>query len=540
MGALLRRQPPKAVAQLIVLILWGLVPLSWLYVLAFVGVRAYYAHSATELVRLLFSGRWPSALGSRPRLVRVLSKRRFFVWALLETCFSTYYRILARRIQVRQASHALTRQLVVRAVTSSLTDGLNAQEREELVRYGGKEEMPSLTKALPYNDPRAVQFRYEMAGWFLGVPAEHISRRDVQDWLAWSLFGQFYDELQLEDGTDGEKMRVVEHTVELFAARRGLPFPEDVQLTPYEAKHKRVMMLTLDPVHVHTRPLLLYVGTFMLNRMALGVLHCLGLRRRWIHDVPYLVYIPRGWTPAQSARGDAPLPAVLLHGLGFGVIQYSTVLYELLRPGGRPSPRPLLVPLQPWMSYEFFSPRFLRPWQSREASTLMMQMLHRHGMDECGVAILSHSMGTILHTWLLRAWGSKMVRRSLFVDPVCFQLWAPHICYRFLYKPTDSFIEYVLRYFVARELGTANLLMRHFDWSANVLLTDDMPHEKDHVRIYLGGADTVVKASSVMQCLARAGLEDVIVHRPAFHHGEFLLGPNNMLPEIVQTLDSPV
>ena len=102
-------------------------------------------------------------------------------------------------------------------------------------------------------------------------------------------------------------------------------------------------------------------------------------------------------------------------------------------------------------------------------------------------------------------------------------------------------MEFVLRYFVARELGTANLLMRHFDWSANVLLTDEMPDRRQHpVRIYLGGADTVVKASSVIQCLSRAGLKDVIEHRPSFHHGEFILGPNNMLTDIVRTLDSPI
>lgn len=539
MHALLKRQPPKAVAQLLVLVLWGLVPLSWLYVLTFVGVRAYHARSAAELGHMLLTARLPPGIGLRPRLAQLLSQRRLFVWALIESVFSTYYRLLARRIQARQASHKITRQLVVRAITSSLTDGLDEQERKSMVRYGTKEEMPSLTQALPYSDPRAVQFRHEMAGWFLGVAPEQISRRDVQEWLAWSLFGHVYEELHEDE--DDEKLHIVDHTVELFAARRGLPFPEDVQLAPHEAKRKRVMLLTLDPVHVHTRPLLLYAGTFLLTHAALAVLHCLGLERRWIGDLPYLVYVPDGWTPERSARGEVPLPAMLLHGLGFGVVQYASVMYGMLCPGGRRAPRPLLVPLQPWMSYDFFSPRFLRPWQAPEACAAVMQMLQCHGFDQCGVSILSHSMGTILHTWLLRAWGPAVVRRSLFVDPVCFQLWAPHICYRFLYKPTDSFVEYVLRYFVARELGTANLLMRHFDWSANVLLEDEMPDRTHHpVRIYLGGADTVVKASSVIQCLSRAGLEDLIEHRPSFHHGEFILGPNNILQDIVHTLDSPI
>ncbi|WFD18285.1 hypothetical protein MCAP1_000484 [Malassezia caprae] len=536
MRALLKRQPPKAVAQLFVLVLWGLVPFSWLYVLLFVGIRAYYAHSTAELGRMLLTGRLPSGVGLRPRLARLLSQRRLFVWTLCETVFSTSYRLLARRIQARQAGYNITRQMLVRSITSVLSDGLDEQECKRLLRRGSKEEIPSLTQALPYSDPRAVQFRDEMAGWFLGVAPDQITRQDVQEWLAWSLFGRKYAELHDDD----EKLRIMDHTIDLFAARRGLPF-KDVQLAPQEAKRKRVMLLTIDPVHVHTRPLLLYATTFLLTHGTLAVLHALGLKRYWIGDLPYLVYVPDGWTPERSKRGEAPLPAVFLHGLGFGVVQYASVLYALLRPGGRPAPRPLLVPLQPWMSYDFFSPRFLRPWQVPEACAAVMQMLQRHGFDQCGVSILSHSMGTILHTWLLRAWGHAIVRRSLFVDPVCFQLWAPHICYRFLYKPTDSFVEFVLRYFVARELGTANLLMRHFDWSANVLLTEEIPDRTHHpVRIYLGGADTVVKASSVIQCLGRAGLEDLIEHRPSFHHGEFLLGPNNLLPDIVRTLDSPM
>ncbi|WFD21601.1 hypothetical protein MEQU1_000256 [Malassezia equina] len=540
MGAVLRRQPPKAIAQLIVLVLWGLVPFSWLYVLAFVGIRAYYARSMVELVHFLFMARLPSSWGLRPRIARLLGQRRLFVWALLETVFSTYYWVLVCRIQARQASSHVTRQLAMRAISSSLMEGLDEQARAQIVHTNEKEEMPSMATPLPYNDPRAVKFRHEMAGWFLGVAPEQISRRDVQEWLAWSIFGRVYAEM-LHDTSDQDKVRMVEHTVELFAARRGLPFPEEVQLSPLEAKRKRVMLLTLDPVHVHTRPLLLYAGTYLLNRAALGVLHTLGLQRRWIGSLPYLVYIPDDWTPEKSARGQVPLPAVLLHGLGFGVIQYAPVIYGMLCPDGRRASRPLLVPLQPWMSYDFFSPHFLRPWKSQEACTACMQMLQRHGFDQCGVSILSHSMGTILHTWLLRAWGPSVVRRSLFVDPVCFQLWAPHICYRFLYKPTDSFVEYVLRYFVARELGTANLLMRHFDWSANVLLADEMPHrEYNLLRIYLGGADTVVKASSVIQSLSSAGLEDLIVHRPTYHHGEFLLGPQNILPDIVRTLDLPI
>jgi hypothetical protein len=86
------------------------------------------------------------------------------------------------------------------------------------------------------------------------------------------------------------------------------------------------------------------------------------------------------------------------------------------------------------------------------------------------------------------------VRRCCLVDPVCFwsvarfgarpevtqnSLYEPDVPYAFLYGPVRSGIEILmrcapsgtmlsprlneLRYFVARELGTANTLHRHFD-----------------------------------------------------------------------------
>ena len=146
-------------------------------------------------------------------------------------------------------------------------------------------------------------------------------------------------------------------------------------------------------------------------------------------------------------------------------------------------------------------------------------------------------MGTIVHTWFLRTWSS-LIARSVFVDPVCFQLWEPHICYRFLYKPTESFIEFVLRYFVARELGNANLLMRYFDWTANVLVCDDIPehHDPKHVRVYLAGADTVLNAWRVQHLLKRSGMQDVIHYDANLHHGELIMAPGHRVKEMLDML----
>lgn len=536
---LLKQQPPKAVAQLLVVILWGFVPLSWVYVILYIAVRAVHARDLTELVQQLWTGRMLMPMSRRPRLGRLLSRRGLFLYALVECCFSVYYRLLQRRIQARTGYHTMTREFVVRAVTSGVIQGSD-ELSENFVRHDDTSKLPVVKEALSYDDPRAKAFREEMAGWFLGVKPENITRTDVQEWLAWSFFGKYFHEIEEDKFEQQGKLEFINEAVALFEARRGMAFPAEVELTPEEARRKHVILLTLDPVRVIARPLLIYVGAAALSRAITAYFHVLGMRRLRVGDHWYLLYCPANWTP-EAAKSQGLKPVVFLHGLGFGPVQYVTVIQGLVAPGGRPAMRPVLVPLQPWESYDFFSPRFLKPWQHDEAADVIFAMLKRHGMDQCGVHVLSHSMGTIVHAWLLRAFP-QLISRSVFVDPVCFQLWAPHICYRFLYKASDSFVETILRYFVARELGTANMLMRHFDWSANVLLSEDLPkgtEEDTTLRIYLAGADTVVKADSVLAFLESAGLQAQVRHEPTFHHGEFVLGPKNKMGDIVQFLDQP-
>lgn len=53
-----------------------------------------------------------------------------------------------------------------------------------------------------------------------------------------------------------------------------------------------------------------------------------------------------------------------------------------------------------------------------------------------------------------------------------------------------------MRYFVAMELGTANLLQRHFDWSSNSLFYNEIPNARDENKtlFVLGGKDDIVAA----------------------------------------------
>lgn len=59
----------------------------------------------------------------------------------------------------------------------------------------------------------------------------------------------------------------------------------------------------------------------------------------------------------------------------------------------------------------------------------------------------------------------------------------------------------LMRYFVSSELGTANLLQRHFDWSSNSLWYEEIPHARDPSKSFflVGGKDEIVHAEVLVQ-----------------------------------------
>jgi hypothetical protein len=54
----------------------------------------------------------------------------------------------------------------------------------------------------------------------------------------------------------------------------------------------------------------------------------------------------------------------------------------------------------------------------------------------------------------------------------------------------------LMYYFVSSELGVANFLQRHFDWSSNSLWYEEIPNAWDPTKsmFVLGGQDAIVKS----------------------------------------------
>jgi len=54
----------------------------------------------------------------------------------------------------------------------------------------------------------------------------------------------------------------------------------------------------------------------------------------------------------------------------------------------------------------------------------------------------------------------------------------------------------LMYYFISSEVGVANVLQRHFDWSTNSLWCEEIPHAKDPSKsmFVLGGKDSIVNS----------------------------------------------
>lgn len=82
-------------------------------------------------------------------------------------------------------------------------------------------------------------------------------------------------------------------------------------------------------------------------------------------------------------------PIVILHGLGFGLIQYSTLALSLLH--DLPPTQPVLIPLRPHISYSILHPFHMAPPPPHEAVRQLTSLFRRFHWAEEGVTMISHS-----------------------------------------------------------------------------------------------------------------------------------------------------
>ncbi|KAJ7068340.1 hypothetical protein C8F01DRAFT_605353 [Mycena amicta] len=448
-----------------------------------------------------------------------VSSSKFFL-AACEALFYLYYCYLSQ-LASRPWKHGTGNlaQLQI-AYTRVLKAGLAnlPEDGSEAHRPGSPTQ--TITQLKP-DDPRSIDFRNMLRTWFGRVPFSQIRRLEVKRWIYWSIFNK-----DLPDTISPSHQDVLDDALRLLEMRLGTKVTEgsNPKILP--------MRLTLDKVQISARPFFLYVLIFSVNWV-------LGKWYAWRHQLchgthnglEYLLYVPEDWDIQTGPR-----PTVFLHGLGFGLLGYHPMLMDLRH---HFRDRPLLVPLQPHISQNIFHPKFLDPLCRQDLADQISGLMHKLGWVDLsssdedlsreaglaranrGVTMLSHSNGSYLHAWCLKGYP-ELISRSCFADPAALCLWEGDLCYNFLYRTPVTGMELVMRYIVGTELGTAALLFRNFDWSANSLWYEDIPDARDPSKAFflLGGNDAIVNAARVKRYLTSHGVQKGLWYDPHGQHGD--------------------
>ncbi|KAG6915013.1 hypothetical protein DXG01_013918 [Tephrocybe rancida] len=443
------------------------IPLAWAYVIYIVGSRQ--AHSLSWFTQLLFS------------------------FALCE-CYLIHLVSPPAPCgtgDLREIQAAFKR-LLQSGLANLPPDGGDDESR----RPGSPEED---IIQLEFDDARAIDFRNALRPWFGNATWSSIKLHQVQQWLYWSIYNA--DMPPYESLTASQQV-VMAGALDLLQKRCGCVFDEGSNPSI------KTMRMTLDRVNIIWRPLTFYLALFVTNMSLKKWFQHAWNVRFGHHDG---LETPKHWDPVTGPR-----PLVFIHGLGMGLFQYSLVLRHLMR---HFSDRPFLVLLQPQISQHIFHPRFLKPMTRHETADRLANLLthldwvHRDlndgndteeekaiahslvGKRKKGVTMLSHSKGNT----------EQMTR---YLDLI-------HLM---------KAMELLMRYFVATEIGVANLLARHFDWASNTLWFEDIPNACDPSKAFflLGGKDSILRSERVKRYLTSHGVKQGLWFDPTGSHGQAL------------------
>ncbi|KAG9097399.1 hypothetical protein FRC06_007587 [Ceratobasidium sp. 370] len=353
-------------------------------------------------------------------------------------------------------------------------------------------------------------------------------------WLAWSCFNAPYEAVIQRPANE----LVLREAMDMLEKRAGSRLRSEAGLA--SSKKSRLVQplrLTLDPIDIVGRPAVCYAVTAMANfafrahlQRKFGVVHSKFGKLEYFLRVPTV--------PSDESRE----PIVFMHGLGIGPAQYSMFISCILREFPN---RPVLVPLQPHISQAIAHSGHLECLSRTELVSTLRGLLQELGWaqadDEksagCNITFMSHSNGSVPHAWMLKVYP-QLLRRNCFVDPVTFCLWEGDVCYNFVYKRPTTGMDILMRYFVGTELGVANHIQRHFDWSANSLWFEEIPAARDVNRtaFFIGGKDSIIDGERVRRYLRSHGVRRGVRFDPEGRHGSALIAGSEGLESVIEWL----
>lgn len=371
----------------------------------------------------------------------------------------------------------------------------------------GEKERAAMENAM--DDAELLALKHaEISGWFFDRrtgcrwPAANVAeihRGNLAEWMAWAFFHCTPDEVP------AQRRHELVQLVDEGAKWAGVEFP-----TGYNP-HVQAMRLTMDPIPSEHRPLVYYIVTALAMPIVNNYnLENLGFRR---HRSGTLWY----WLRRGRGRSAQP-PIVFCHGVGVNLLPYVHFISELLRQ--MPKGKDIFLVSLPHIS--------MRIKEDVPSSAEMVACLRDMllSWDHTSAHFVGHSFGSIVVAWMCRN-AQETVAVATFLDPVCFLLIKPDVCYNFMCRQPETATQLLMHYFVARELYIAHSLSRNFFWYQNLLWPEEL---QVPCMVMLSGEDSIVPAHSVRRYLTgwierQKGNSFRLLWFPNMGHGEMNFGP---------------
>jgi len=145
-----------------------------------------------------------------------------------------------------------------------------------------------------------------------------------------------------------------------------------------------------------------------------------------------------------------------------------------------------------------------------------------------GAHAVAHSFGTVVTQWLIRlnADPIPLISSTTLIDPVCFLLISSSVAANFCYRAPVTFLDHLVSYFVAREIGVDNALHRHFQWRSNNFDPRLLPKD---CAVVLSELDAFVPSASVHRHLNSERPDCLVEVLEGHFHSQFQVVPSSFL-----------
>ena len=371
-------------------------------------------------------------------------------WMVIEALFFPYYYFLFVKLNKSKselqhfASTRESRQLLVKNCFEAMRISASTDP------IGSSSSSNSSSNSNSGGSPE-VYIRKVIQGWFLDVPMIDIYYENFFAWSGWAFFGK-----EVSDMTD-EEIAENKDIVAYIETEAKWKFPAGHSKEIHSAR------LTIDPVFSVQRPFFFYGTIIGINWGCHVILKVLGYRRRSEFDTTGQTIYHRPASVSSTNSSKKAHPIVFIHGIGVGLIHYLALICCF--------PKEVDVYIVEW-PYVAMQMTTDSPSMDRTVSTFIRMLDEDNHSQACFVA---HSLGTTAVSWMVKdPEGVQRVASTVLMDPVTFLLCDPTVATAFVYKDPTSTIDFIMHFFLSRELFIANALSRNFNWSHNIMFVEDL------------------------------------------------------------------